>query len=237
MICWLLSALKDRDLFAFSSLASFKSCQKRIPNMIRLVFVDFSGTLVAGSGANSGADFLGKGGVYRQIYPKYKLGKLKMDELLTRTYACWEGLKLSDLPKVYGRFEFNDGVKETLWELKRRGIRTALLSQIPTHLGALFKEELRFDFVTGTVLEVKKGAFTGKILEFHDNKAKEAKRILDSAKVSPQEAVSIGDRKDDAEVFKILKFGVAYNGDEAARNASKYQITDFRGLINILEKQ
>jgi len=207
------------------------------PNMVKLLFVDLSGTLVVGSGANSGAEFLGKGDVYRQIYPKYKLGKLRMDELLTQTYACWAGLKLSDLPKVYQKFEFNDGVKETLWEIKCSGIKTALLSQIPTQLGTVFKKELGFDFVAGTVLEVKNGAFTGKILEFHDNKAEEAKKILKREGISPQDAVSIGDRKDDAEVFKIVKFGVAYNGDEAARNASKYQITEFRELADILRNE
>ncbi|MFH1127465.1 MAG: HAD hydrolase family protein, partial [archaeon] len=105
------------------------------------------------------------------------------------------------------------------------------------HLGSLFQDDLGFDYIAGTVLEVKDGAFTGRILEYHDNKKKEAEKILEKERISPKDAVSIGDRKDDADVFKLVRFGIAYNGDEAAKKAAKYRITDFRELLGIIEKE
>ncbi|MFA6097750.1 MAG: HAD family phosphatase [Candidatus Paceibacterota bacterium] len=205
--------------------------------MIKMVFVDMSNTLVDGSGANSGADFIGKGDLYREIYPKYKAGKITMTELLNKTYGCWAGLNVYDLQKVFEKLDFNDGAKETIKKIKNEGIKMVLLTQIPVQLGELFKKSLGFDFITGTVLEVKNGIFTGKVLEYHDNKAREAMQILEREKIFPEEAVSIGDRKDDAEVFKKVRFGVSYNGDEAARKNAKYQIDDFKKLYDIIEKE
>ncbi len=196
-----------------------------------------SNTLVNGSGANSGGDFIGKGDLYGDIYPKYKAGEITMKELLKNTFACWKGLKISDLPKVFERFEFNEGAKETIMKIKHEGIKTVLLTQIPIQLGELFKKNIGFDFITGTVLETQNKVFTGKVLEFHDDKAKEAMQILEREKISPGEAVSIGDRKDDAEVFKKVRFGVSYKGDEIARKNAKYQIDDFRKLCEIIEKE
>jgi len=205
--------------------------------MIKLVFVDMSGTLVDGSGANSGGDFLGKGDTYRKIYPSFKSGDISMDELLTRTYADWAGLSLRDLPKIYATFKFNPGAKETVRALKKKGIRTALLSFIPTHLSELFKKDLGFDFITGTVLEVKGGRFTGKVLALPEDKGSEAMKLLAKAHISPDDAISIGDRKDDAKVFEKVRFGVSYNGDDTANKAAKYRIADFRELLAIVEKE
>ena len=202
--------------------------------MIKLVFVDMSRTLVKGSGANSGADFLGKGDTYLELYPKYKSGEISMDYLLTKTFACWKGLNVSDLPKVYEKFEFNEGVKETIKNIREKGIKTMLLTNVPTHLGKLFQEELGFNYISGTVLEVKDGIFTGKILELHHNKAEEAMKLLKKENISSDDAISIRDRKDDAKVFEKVMYGIAYNGDETAKKSAKYKITDFRELTNII---
>lgn len=196
-----------------------------------------SKTLIKGSVVNSGAEFLGKGDTYRELYPKFKSGEIPYKEVLLKSFACWKGLKSSDLPKVYNRFEFVEGAKETLKMIKEMGIQTALLSNVATHLAEFFKQELNFDFTTGNVLEVKNGIFTGKIIEFHDDKVKEAMEILHVSGIHPSDAISIGDRKDDAKVFEKVKFGVAFNGDETARKAAKYQITNFKELINIIKKE
>lgn len=196
-----------------------------------------SRTLVKGSGSNAGGEFLRKGNVYKEIYPKYQSGEISMKQLLTKTYACWKGLKVKDLPKVYAKFEFNKGAKETIKKVNGKGYKTMLLTNIPTHLAMLFQKELGFDYIGGTVLEVKNGVFTGKILKFGSNKAEEAMKILKKERISPSEAISIGDRKDDAEVFKKVKFGVAYCGDETANKIAKYKITEFKKLLSILEKE
>lgn len=205
--------------------------------MIKIVFVDMSRTLVKGSGSNAGAEFLGKGELYKQIYPEYSSGKKSIEELLKQTFSCWKGLRISDLPQVYKKFEFNEGAKETINVIHKKGIKIALLTNIPTHLSELFKKELKLDFITGTTLEVKNGVFTGKVLEYHNNKVAEAKKILTNANVLPEYAIHIGDTKEDAVVFKKLKFGISYNGDNQTNKAAKYKISKFTEILKILEKE
>ena len=94
-----------------------------------------------------------------------------------------------------------------------------------------------FDYITGTELKLKNWEFTGKVLKFHNNKAKEAIEILKKEGFSPSDAISVGDRKDDAALFKKVKFGIAYNGDETAMKAAKYCIADFGEILKIIEKE
>lgn len=204
---------------------------------IKIIFIDMSNTLVKGSGSNSGADFLGKGDIYRKLYSKYKAGVLSTPELLTEVFACWEGLDIKDLPKVYARFEFNDNVKSILEKIKARGIKTALITNIPILLSEEFRKDLGFNYISGTHLEVKEGKFTGRVLEFRNDKAEEVRKILEKEKISPSQAIAIGDTKEDAGMFKKVKFGIAYNGDETAKRAAKYCITDFMELLKIIEKE
>jgi len=205
--------------------------------MIKLILVDMSGTLLKGSGVNSVADYMGKGDTYRRLYPLYRSGEITMEKLLNESIACWRGFKESDLRKVYRKFQFTEGAKETLSEIKKGGIKSALLTNVPQNLGKLFQRDFGFDVISGTVCEVKDGVFTGKILEFHHDKAKEAQRIVDELGIEPKEALSIGDRKDDAEVFKLVGVGVSYNGDEIALRESDYQINDFMDLLGIIERE
>ncbi len=204
-------------------------------NTIKLVFFDSSRTLIRGSGSNAGAEFMGKGEVYRMLYPKYQSGEITLEDLLTETYKCWQGIKLEDLPKIYTSLNFNPNSKETILKVKEQNFKTALLTNIPIHLSQIFKEELKFDYVSGNVLEVVDDTFTGKVLEFHNNKADVAMKILDESGINPKEAVHIGDDNDDAEVFKKVGFGITYFGNEAARRAAKFEITDLNEIIDILD--
>lgn len=202
--------------------------------MIKLLFVDFSRTLASGSGCNIGGEYLGKGNAYKELYPKFQAGEVTMEELLTATFLDWKGLKLTDLPKIVETIRFSENAETSLKQIQDKGIKTALLSNIPIHLGQLIQEKFGFDYISGNVLEVIDGVFTGNVLEFHTQKQVDAKHLLELAKVSTNEAAMIGDRKDDAEVFKNISFGVSYSGDEAANKAAKYQIDDWADLPSLL---
>jgi phosphoserine phosphatase len=178
---------------------------------------------------------MGKGDIYRMLYPRYQVGQITLEELLTQTYKCWQNLKLVDLPKVYSKLDFNLNAKETILKVKEHGYKTALLTNIPTHLSQMFQEELKFDYISGNILEVVDNTFTGNVLEFHNNKLNSALKILNESGIDPKDAVHIGDNNDDAEVFKKVAFGITYFGNEAARRSAKFEITDLSEVIDILD--
>jgi len=202
--------------------------------MIKLLFVDFSRTLASGSGCNIGGEYLGKGDAYKELYPKFQAGEIAMEELLTATFSDWKGLKLTDLPKIVETIHFSENAEKALSEIRDSGIKTALLSNIPTHLGKLIQGRFGFDYISGNVLEVVEGVFTGKVLEFHTHKQADANKILEMANITAGEAAMIGDRKDDAEVFKTIAIGISYSGDEAANAAANYQINNWADLPSLL---
>jgi len=202
--------------------------------MIKLLFVDFSRTLASGSGCNIGGEYLGKGNVYKELYPRFQAGKLTMEELLIATFSDWKGLKLTDLPEIVESITFSENAEKSLSKIRNKGIKTVLLSNIPTHLGKLIQDRFGFDYISGNVLEVINGVFTGKVLEFHTHKQADASKILEVANITADEAAMIGDRKDDAEVFKTIAIGISYSGDEAANAAAKYRINNWADLPSLL---
>ncbi len=180
---------------------------------------------------------MGKGEKYKELYPKYQLGKISMTKLLTEIFHEWQGLKIEDLDKLVELIKFNINAKAALKEIKSQGIKTALLSNIPVQLSEIIKKIFNFDYVSGTVLEIVDGVFTGKILKFNYLKEIEARKILEQNGIAADEAVMIGDRRDDAKVFEILKFGISYNGDEAADSVAKYKIKNWDELPAILQSE
>jgi len=205
--------------------------------MIKVVFIDFGGTLVIGSGINSVPEYMGKGYVSDNLRPKFKSGEISPKEFLEKTFEGWKGFKVDDLPKIFSDFRYSEGSKETINKLNEDGIKTVLLSKLPLHLGRLLQDELKLYHIFGTKLEAIDGVFTGKVLEYPKNKGDSASIFLENENISPDEAISIGDKHDDAAAFKKVKFGVALNGDDKAKEAAKYQITDFRELLEIVEKE
>lgn len=205
--------------------------------MIKLVFVDFSGTLAESSGCNTGGRFLGRGKKHEQLWPLYVEGKITVEEILSETFSEWNGLKTSDLQQIVAKINFLPGSKEALSALSDMGIQTVLLSNIPTQLGRLVAERYGLDMYSGNVLEVIEGLFTGQVLEYHNDKVTEVKRILEEKGILPSEAVMIGDGKDDARVMDMLAFGISYRGGKQAVLASKYQIDDWSEVSGIFQNE
>jgi HAD superfamily phosphoserine phosphatase-like hydrolase len=205
--------------------------------MIKALFVDFGGTLVTGSGINSVPEYLGRGDISNNLRQKFRSGEISKEEFLDKTFEGWKGFRVSDLSKIYSSFKFVEGSKETINKINERGIKIILLSKLPLHIGRLLQDDLKLYHITGTELEVVAGVFTGKVLKYPQKKADSVSAILKNENISPDEAISIGDKHDDAKVFEKVKFGVAYKGDDIANRASKYQIDNFKELLNIIEKE
>jgi phosphoserine phosphatase len=82
--------------------------------MIKLIFFDFGFTLVNESGLNSGAKFMGKGDFYFQLRKQRKRGEIEMEDLVVRTLARWQGLRVADLNKVFNQFKFRKNVPKII---------------------------------------------------------------------------------------------------------------------------
>ncbi|MDQ6984995.1 MAG: haloacid dehalogenase-like hydrolase [Candidatus Dojkabacteria bacterium] len=201
---------------------------------IKLVSFDMSGTLVLGSGSNSGAKLVGRGDFYDKNKSLYQDGSITMQEFLTGTFAEWEGLSISKLPEIIESFTFRENAEETVKAVKKKGYKTAFLTNVPIQLSMLLKEMFEFDFVAGTNLEVIDNKFTGKILEYAGDKVASLGKILNTAGLDYKDVVHIGDRRDDAEVFEKVSFGIAISDDDYVNSVADYQIEKIEEVLEIL---
>jgi phosphoserine phosphatase len=203
--------------------------------MVKLIFFDFSFTLVEESGLNSGAKFIGKGDSYFQLRKKRERGEIEMEELITKTLAQWQGLKLKDLNKVFARFKFRKGVPKIMRSLEKRKIKKALVTNVPIQLAEVISKGLNIDYFVGTKMEVKNGVFTGKILEMSPNKGEAVKDICQKAKINLKNCVAVGDAPGDIPMFKKVGISVALtDSSKVAQQAADYVIRDFEELVGIL---
>ncbi len=206
--------------------------------MIKLIFFDFSFTLVTESGSYVGAKFIGRGDGYFRLRAKRKRGKITYEELITKTLAQWQGLKVADLNKVFNQFKFRENVPKIMRSLDKKKIKKALVTNVPIQLAEVISERLNFDFFVGTEMEVKDGVFTGKIIKMSPNKGEAVKDICKKAKISPRYCLAVGDAPADIEMFKTVGISVALtDSSKEAKQAADYVIKDFEELVEILRKR
>lgn len=110
--------------------------------------------------------------------------------------------------------KYNPGVKETIKELKKLGLKTCILTSGPIHLAQRAKDELDIDFIYGNELVIKDDKFTGEYvwLSLHwDHKGEFLKRICKEHYIDPLETIVVGDNEQDIYKFKVAGRSIAFN--------------------------
>lgn len=205
--------------------------------MTRIVFFDFSRTIAKGTGFGSGPIFMDRKKEYEELYEKYKSKKLNEEKFIKAVAKLWNGFKEKDLTKIYSKIELNSNVEVALIFLKKKGIKMALVSNIPLKLADLYRN-LGIDYVFGTDCEVKNGVFTGKVLKMNSDKGIVVKNLCREISISLNESIAVGDSIGDIPMFKAVGYdnSIAYNANEEVKSYAKYHISDFKELIKIVQK-
>ena len=205
--------------------------------MIRIAFFDFSRTIAKGTGFGSGPIFMGRKEEYESLYKKYKSNELNEEEFIKAVAELWNGFKEKDLSKIYSKIELNPNVEATLSFLKKKGIKMALVSNIPLRLAELYRN-LGLDYVFGTDCEVKNGVFTGKVLRLNSDKGIVVKNLCREISIPLNESIAVGDSIGDIPMFKAVgcNNSISYNAASEVNNYAKYNIKDFKEIITIIKK-
>ena len=205
--------------------------------MIKLACFDFSKTVAKDTGFGAGPAFLGRKKDYDKLYSKFKNGELNEESFVKSVVKLWKGLKETDLVKIHSQIELNPNIKLVLKQLHNIGIKTALISYIPTKLAELYKD-LGFDFLSGTECETKNGVFTGNIIKMNSDKSLAIKKICRMNKMNAKSSIAIGDSVNDIKMFKTVGFSnsFAYNALEKVKKHAKHHISDFKEITKIIKQ-
>jgi phosphoserine phosphatase len=214
---------------------------------IGLVAMDMDSTLITIECIDEIADFCGLKAEVAAITKRSMAGEIDFAQSLKERVALLKGLPLQVLEEVYEkRLALNPGAERLLAELKKRGIKTLLVSGGFTFFTERLQKRLDLDYAFANTLEVNNGILTGNIVgEIVDarKKAFYLAHVCKKENLLRQETVAVGDGANDLLMLEQASISVAYHAKAIVQQKARYCLnhsgldgvlnlfTDFLGLV------
>lgn len=189
---------------------------------IRLVIFDLDGTLTP---VESLWQYLHENfGTWEQgkaTALKYERGEISYKQWAESDAGYWIGVSLSKITKVLDEIPYRKGAREVFEELRRRQIRTAIVSAGLSFLTDKIAKEFEADAAVSNELEANDGVLTGriKVRVAVNNKREIIEQIASSFRVALQEVALVGDQAFDLSQPACLKIAFKPKNDIARRQA------------------
>ncbi|UCG70493.1 MAG: HAD family phosphatase [Thermoplasmata archaeon] len=174
----------------------------------------------------------------------YQRGEIDYKEFMRRDIELWRGkqkdLTIFEVSEILSSVPFIKGAKEVVSEVKKQGIKTAIISCGIEVLADRIAEELGIDFVVANGLVVdENGRLTGEgtlSIELAD-KGKPLQKLLEENDIAKEESVAIGNSYGDTGMFEVCGLGIAFNPqDEIVREKADVIVEgdDLRGVLEYI---
>ena len=208
----------------------------------RLVVLDMDSTLISIECIDEIADMYGLKPQVAAITESAMRGDIEFAESLRRRVALLKGLDEGALQRVYDeRLQLNPGAEFMLAELKKRGIRTLLVSGGFTFFTERLKAGVGLDYTASNTLEIIDGKITGKVLGTivdAQGKADWLNRIREQLGLKKEQVVAIGDGANDLKMIAAAGIGIAYHAKPVVRAQATYALNyvGLEGVIGLLRQ-
>ena len=175
----------------------------------------------------------------------YQKGEIDYGEFMRRDIELWLGKKndltIFEVSEILSSVPFIKGAKEVVSEVKKQGMKTAIISCGIEVLAKRVAKELGIDFVVANGLVVdENGRLTGEgtlSIELAD-KGKPLRRLLEENGIEKEESVAIGNSYGDAAMFEVCGLGIAFNPqDEVVREKADVVVEgdDLREVLEYID--
>jgi phosphoserine phosphatase len=167
-------------------------------------------------------------------YLKTDVKKLA-DEVIGK---LWRGKPADKFLELVKTAAYNPGVRETIAELKKKGVRTCILTSGPVQLARRAQKELGIDAVYGNEIKIKDGKITGQynwLSLDYSHKGETFLKICRELGVNPEDTIVVGDNEQDIFKFEKAGFSIAFNSGSAELKKHADLIIDDNDLRKILE--
>jgi phosphoserine phosphatase len=181
--------------------------------MLKLAVFDFDSTLMDGETIDFFAHELGIGEEVAKITEEAMSGRLDFFESLQQRVGLLKGLDYSVVEKISQNLPFMPGAKETIVELKRRGLTVICFSGGFRSATGYAKDILGYDADFANVLHEKDGKLTGLVggdMMFSHSKGDMLERLQNILGVSQEETLVCGDGANDLSMFKHAATRIAF---------------------------
>jgi phosphoserine phosphatase len=176
------------------------------------------------------------------FFAKAMAGELDYEEWLRLDVALWKGISRSEIEGHLREIAFLPGARDTVRTLKQSGVSTALISTgIDVH-AQLVQQELGVDRIYANQIFFENGLATGQARTCvpEGGKGEIVARLQADLGVGAQECLAVGDGSSDADMFALVRVGVAVNpSSDRVRSAAQLVLEepDLRPLLPRLREQ
>jgi phosphoserine phosphatase len=203
--------------------------------------MDMDSTLISIECIDEIADMQGLKPQVAEITEAAMRGEIDFAESLRRRVALLGGLDESALQRVYEqRLLLNPGAELMLDELKRRGIKTLLVSGGFVFFTERLKVRLGLDFAHANTLEIANGKLTGKVsgqIVDAQSKADWLNHVRKELELQPEQVIAMGDGANDLKMMAQAGVSVAYHAKPVVRAQASYALNfvGLDGVVNLFE--
>ena len=198
-----------------------------------LLVMDMDSTLISIECIDEIADMQGLKPQVAAITESAMRGEIDFAESLRRRVALLEGLEEGALQRVYDeRLKLNPGAETMLAAMKKRDIKTLLVSGGFVFFTERLKQRVGLDFTRANTLEIVNGRLTGKVLGRildAQGKAEALLQVRDELGLGPDQVIAMGDGANDLKMMAHAGVSVAYHAKPVVRAQASYAL-NFVGL-------
>jgi phosphoserine phosphatase len=172
-------------------------------------------------------------------WDRYLAGEFGFDDFARMDVAAWRGAPVDMLKESIGEVPLMPGCGELLGDLRKRGIRIAIITNGLVCLAERFCGELGVEWVYGNAVEAHGSRLTGGLslrVPFRA-KGETLREIAGEMGLQRREIAAVGDGRADVEMFRLAGKSVAFcpRHLEVAEQATHVvRERDLRALLPIL---
>lgn len=199
-----------------------------------MVTFDIDGTLTLGHGWQFVADRFGRRAAYDRTTAKFGRGEVGEDEHLANLLAIADGHTVAEVEKVLEETPKPRHIRETVDALQGRGIRSALLSHNPLYVCDWYARTFGFGAYEGCDSPPPVNGVIPAPGKLRADKVASLTRLLARTGVPAAKVIHVGDGRPDAEVFRRVGAGVAFNSRVPAVREEADAVVDSEDLADLL---
>lgn len=211
----------------------------------KLALFDMDGTLIKEKGIFVIAKRLG---FYDDLVRIFNDDKIDFYEKSIEIAKLSKGFREDEYIAIFRTIPYNDNAEKVIRELKRRDIKTAIVTDSYKLLADDLKNRLGIDYAFGNNLIARDGVFTGEI-EIHNKelrreevsgrtysicKSHVLEELCGELNVSLDDSIAVGDGRIDMGMIKKAGLGIAYKAPEEVKKVADVAIDDLALILHYI---
>ncbi len=202
----------------------------------KLVAFDMDSTLITCEVIDELAKLAGVGEQVSAVTAAAMRGEIDFQQSFRQRIALLRGLPAQEVERLLGSICISPGAESLFRTLRKKGVKTAVLSGGFSFVGRMLQRKLGVDFVHTNELDLTNSSVAGTVTSAiidGAGKAAHLERIASELGIPLNQTVAVGDGANDLAMLQLAGLGVAYRAKLALREQAE-AVIDHSPLDGVL---